>query len=740
MAKNFTLTRRVYQIGFWALCFWTIIIIVDYLTTYERMEQRESFIIWNLCIWSIVAISIVLTSGFIQKKIDLLETSKENFERIFNHFQDVFYQTDKFGIINMISPSIKRYCDYTPEEVIGKNVRDFYADESERQKLLKELLTNDEVNDFEIKIKTKRNKIIFTSVTSHLIKNELGETIGIEGILHDRTLQKLMEEETKKLYRAVHCSPTSVVITDSQGKIEYVNPKFENVTGYSFEEAVGQNPRILKSGNKSPEEYNELWQAILSGKEWRGEFKNKKKSGELYWELASISPVKNEEGDITNFVAIKEDITERKEIEEKLKLSEEKINLLVNSMEDIVFTLDCDEKFTGLYGQWIKRANLSSDFFFGKTALEIFGDEIGEVHHLANQKALLAENVIYDWTFISTFEEAIIQTSLSPIRDKNNSIIGILGVGREITELRVLENELRSKNIELESAVEKLTSMQNQLVQSEKMASIGQLTAGIAHEINNPLGYISSNLNRLQEYYDDLKSILEKWHFLIDHPTGIKLDEQINSITEFENKLDLEFLLKNFQTLLNVNIEGVCRISKIVKNMRAFSHISGGKLEPVNINKILDEVLLLIWNEIKYKAEVKRDFNEIPNIFGDCIELQQVFTNIIMNSVQAISDHGVIAIRTFAEDANITIEIKDNGCGIDDKIINKIFDPFYTTKKVGQGTGLGLWITKSIVEKNKGSISVQSKINEGTEFKISFPNIPLEPLKEELPFNIVETL
>lgn len=735
--NNKNLTKHVYEIGFLGLLLWTAIIFSLFTVNNGYLGVIDYKFLWHFTIWAIVSFSIVLTSGYIQKKIDCIEKTKETYQSIFEHFQDVFYQTDIRGNIIKISPSITRYSDYKVEEVIGKPVVSFYADPSEHRKLLNKIIVNGEVGDYEIKIKTKRGKIIYTTVNSHLIKDKAGKIIGIEGTLHDKTIQKIMEEETNKLQRAVQCSPASVVITDKFGNIEYVNPKFEQVTGYSYEEAIGQNPRILKSGYKSADEYSELWQAILSGKEWRGEFRNKKKNGELYWELASISPIKNEENEIVNFIAVKEDITERKEIEEKLQQSEEKINLLVNSMEDIVFTLDCEEKFTGLYGQWIKRANLSPDFFSGKTAVEIFGDELGAVHHQANEKALLGENIIYDWSFVSAFEEAIIQTSLSPIRNKNNEIIGILGVGREITEIRILETELRSKNAELQSAVEKLSAMQNQLVQSEKMASLGQLTAGIAHEINNPLGYISSNLNRLKEYYADLNSILDKWHSL-NNNNPITY-EQISEIIEFENELDLDFVMKDFQTLISANIDGVGRINKIVKNMRAFSHISGGKHEPVKLNKLLDEVLVLIWNEIKYKAEVKKDYSEIPEIFSDGIELQQVFTNILINAVHAIDSNGIIIIRTYLENNNVTAEVVDNGCGIDEKILNKIFDPFFTTKAVGQGTGLGLWITKSIVEKSKGTISVQSKVGDGTSFKISFPVIEETISAEEISKSILQT-
>lgn len=242
------------------------------------------------------------------------------------------------------------------------------------------------------------------------------------------------------LWQAINQNLASVVITDKHGNIEYVNPYFTATTGYELEDVIGKNPRILKSGLTSPDVHDDLWSSISTGKNWTGEFINRKKDGTIYWEHARITPVSNANGEITHYIAIKEDITARKLAEESQKESENRFRSLVNSMDDIVFTLDREQRHEGLYGRWIKTHNLSPEVFVGKTASEIMGEEAARIHEEANDRAFNGENVVYEWSLGGQS----IQTSLSPIYDQQGEVVRVVGIGRDITKLKEVEDKSRS--------------------------------------------------------------------------------------------------------------------------------------------------------------------------------------------------------------------------------------------------------------------------------------------------------
>lgn len=259
-----------------------------------------------------------------------LTKSEEKYRKIFENVQDVFYQTDINGFIISISPSIERYSGYSPAEVIGRKITDFYLNPNIRDKLLAEIHNKGEAVDFEIIFVRKSGKTIPCSVNSHFLYDDEKNVIGLEGSLRDISERKLHEEKIVKLSWAIEQSPISVVITDINGKIEYVNPKFTETSGYTYDEVIGQSPNLLKSGLTQSEVYKDLWETISKGKEWSGELQNKKKNGEVFWELVLVSPIKNSENIITNYLGIKEDITDKKRIIEELKTAKEKAEEMNN--------------------------------------------------------------------------------------------------------------------------------------------------------------------------------------------------------------------------------------------------------------------------------------------------------------------------------------------------------------------------------------------------------------------------
>jgi PAS domain S-box-containing protein len=263
---------------------------------------------------------------------------------------------------------------------------------------------------------------------------------------HTRNLMKF-EEQIQLLSIGIEQSPISIVITNLRGEIEYINPTFTSITGYTFEEVYKKNPNILKSGNTTPEEYKEMWNQLTSGHVWKGTFKNINKQGQEYWESATISPIKNKTGEIINYIGIKENITKQREMQEALVHSELKIKNIVNSSSDIVYTLDNEGKISGVYGDWIERAGKEKEFFLGKTTAEILNDS-SNAHDIQTKKALLGERVVYVWETKYKGISYFYQTALTPWI-VNGEQIGVLGVGRDITELNRIENALRDNEKKL---------------------------------------------------------------------------------------------------------------------------------------------------------------------------------------------------------------------------------------------------------------------------------------------------
>ena len=299
--------------------------------------------------------------------------------------------------------------------------------------------------------------------------------------------------------------------------------------------------------------------------------------------------------------------------------------------------------------------------------------------------------------------------------------------------------QIQTKNRTLEQTLKRLEDTQSQMIQSEKMASIGQLAAGVAHEINNPTGFVSSNLNTLTDYCGSMTELIEKYRAMKGHvnnsmqcegATGSDIAEAAKNISDFEQAIDIDYLLTDVSALISDCREGTDRIKKIVSDLMDFAHPGNEERQLVDLDKGLESTLNVVNNEIKYKASVHKSFGDIPIILGFPQQLNQVFMNILINAAQAIEGKGDIFITTKAEKGWVEVSIADTGCGINKENLTKIFDPFFTTKDVGKGTGLGMHIAYNIVAKNHGTIEVKSKVGEGTEFIIKLPVTPEDDEKK----------
>jgi len=293
-----------------------------------------------------------------------------------------------------------------------------------------------------------------------------------------------------------------------------------------------------------------------------------------------------------------------------------------------------------------------------------------------------------------------------------------------LLERQHAEHELKKQFQELEVTLERLKEAQSQVVQSEKMASLGLLAAGVAHEINNPVGFVLSNINTLGDYLDAIKRLIEQHTKLIETIETGNTEETsqiIEVIRGIYKDNDIEFILEDLQSLLVESADGMGRIRDIVSNLKSFSRVDDSDMREADINECIESTLKIIWNELKYNCDLKKDMGDLPLLYCFPGQLNQVFMNIIINAAHSIVEHGEIHIKTFLQDDTIIITISDNGCGISPENIDKLFNPFFTTKPIGEGTGLGLSISYGIIKKHGGTISVKSTEGKGTVFMISLP-------------------
>ncbi|NIC08079.1 histidine kinase [Halomonas sp. DX6] len=290
-------------------------------------------------------------------------------------------------------------------------------------------------------------------------------------------------------------------------------------------------------------------------------------------------------------------------------------------------------------------------------------------------------------------------------------------MAREIRERRQAQEALEREKEEQRALIRKLEEAHNQLLQSEKLASIGQLAAGVAHEINNPIGFVNSNLNTLRQYAEDLLRLLDAYE-AAESSLGAEAAEKI---AKLKAALELDYLREDIGTLIAESIDGTARVRRIVQDLRDFSRTEATDWQFADLHQGLESTLNVAANEIKYKAEVVREYGQLPAV--ECLpaQLNQVFLNLLVNAAQAIEERGTITVRTGCEGDQVWLAFADDGGGIPDELQSRIFDPFFTTKPVGQGTGLGLSLSYGIVQKHGGRIDVVSRPGEGTTFTLWLP-------------------
>jgi signal transduction histidine kinase len=295
--------------------------------------------------------------------------------------------------------------------------------------------------------------------------------------------------------------------------------------------------------------------------------------------------------------------------------------------------------------------------------------------------------------------------------NRGRSLVTLVALVVDNANLRTEQMErierLSQLNDEMHAMNARLQATQQQLLQSEKMASIGQLAAGVAHEINNPVGYVYSNISSLQGYVDELLAVVRHFRGKGDGPTPT---------------CDIDFLEEDIPQLMTETREGLDRVKKIVQDLKDFSRVDkSDDWEDANLVKGLESTLNIVQNEIKYKATVVKDLVPLPDVPCLPTQLNQVFMNLLVNAAQAIEQKGTITLRSGFDSEMVWVEVADDGCGMPADVQARIFEPFFTTKPVGKGTGLGLSVSYSIVQKHNGKIELRSAPGQGTSFRVMLP-------------------
>lgn len=453
---------------------------------------------------------------------------------------------------------------------------------------------------------------------------------------------------------------------------------------------------------------------------------------------------------VENSLKLQQDANKKLEIaRQNAKESELRFRTVVENAPLAIFAVDKTELFTLVEGQGLSNLDQISPKAVGKYLEDfspIYPEMVKDMRQALNGKEVISE---------AMFGENAFENHFVPLKDDKGKVLGMIGVSTDVTDRRKAQVELKTaydkikaaekklqgalkdekaSKEELANTFENLKSTQSQLVQQEKMASLGQLTAGIAHEINNPINFVYNGIDTLKMSMDELLGLLSKYEELEEDDAN--LDDLVDEIMDEKEDIGYEELVEDIQELVSDIKTGAVRTIEIVKGLRVFSRLDEEERKPAHMNESLDATLILLKNKTKDRISIKKFYDEGMkpiNCFPG--QLNQVFMNILNNAIQAMPEDKKdpeLQLYTELGEENVVIKLKDNGKGMPDKVKERIFEPFFTTKAVGVGTGLGMSISFGIIEKHGGTITVDSEEGVGTEFTITLPKkAPVVEKKEE---------
>jgi two-component system, NtrC family, sensor kinase len=414
--------------------------------------------------------------------------------------------------------------------------------------------------------------------------------------------------------------------------------------------------------------------------------------------------------------SVSERVTELQEKHDELSRAR---RMVATGKEEWEGTVDCvaDMLFLADPHRRIRRCNRTFREFVGRTYAEILGQPFDRLLSEAGIDAGLSLGKPVECFHARTGKWFVL--SHYPFEDASRSgTRGTIVTIHDSTERKKAAEQLTRKNLRLNEALAALKRSQARVLHQEKMASVGQLAAGVAHEISNPVGFVSSNLSTLAKYLSRIEGFLAAQSECI--AAGAP-PAQVESVRQQRAGLKIDYIMKDLEDLVRESMEGSERVQSIVADLNGFSRADESEYRQADLNECLGSTINIAWNEIKYKATLKKEFGEIPRTRCLPRQMNRVFMNLLVNAAHAIEEKGVITVRSWEEDGYVCVSVADTGRGIPEADLSRIFDPFFTTKKVGKGTGLGLSITYDIVKKHNGEITVRSEPEKGTVFTVRIP-------------------
>ena len=564
--------------------------------------------------------------------------------------------------------------------------------------------------------------------------------------------ESALRESEKRFRSMADSAPVAIWIAEKDGDRSYFNHAWLAFTGRSLAQELRRGWLGGMAAADRPAWESEVAAATAAGRAYSSEYHLRRHDGDYRWIAERAAPRLSSTGEVLGFIGSCLDISDLKAAAEALRRSRDDLEALVAertaeltganaALTDEIAQRRKAEESLRLTQYSVDRAT-DAVFWVGPDARILYANDaacrsLGYARDDLLKLRIFDFDPAFDATQWDAHWQKIKAAGAVTLESRHQAADGRLfpveiavnylefagreyhfAFVRDISERKRAEASLLASYEELKLINEKLAEAQNQLLQSEKMASIGQLAAGVAHEINNPIGFVSSNLVTLHGYVDDLLKLQDSYEKLESNPSDA---EQLAAIRQQRQSADLDFLRQDIPALLRETTDGVQRVRQIVKDLKDFSHVDEAEWQQADLHGCLDSTLNVVWNELKYKAEVVKEYGELPPV--DCIpaQLNQVFMNLLVNAAQAIAERGSIAIRTGCDGERVWVEVADSGQGIAPDHLKRIFEPFFTTKPIGKGTGLGLSVSYGIVKKHGGHIDVSSEPGHGTTFRVWLP-------------------
>lgn len=666
---------------------------------------------------------------------------KVNHLRLKN-MEEVLLNSEILTVVFRVKPSYKLLLKTKNQDWFTYSFDDFFRDgfinseiclndnfEYQKEEFEEFLLKDSKEITFKIKILENKNReIIWLKLLYHKSFELNGEIEKVQVVFSNITEEEEKNEKIRNLSKIIEQTSTAISIINEDGFIYYYNKSFFNdFKNISSVDSHNELFEMIEFSND--EDRITILNNLFSDNTYDCEIPVIKNEVEKWYKL-TILPLKNEQNYSEKKYAIfLDDITSHKLNQLKLIKNEEKYRRIFSNIHDVYLEFDTNGK--------VIEVSPSVKNVLGFNKNEIIGRMFSMMFSTLKDYDKMM-SILRSEKKINQFETTIkaknrtisaaISTKLTTYPDATEGVYTV--TLRDVSEKKMYEHNLLDMNKDLLKKNKEMKKMQTQLVQQEKMASIGQLAAGIAHEINNPTGYIMSNFRTFKDYIKDITDYLETEKELIAELEEKEISdlEKLGELKELAEEIDIEFILEDLPGMISESISGTNKIKDIVQNLKNFARQDlVDEVKEANVNDILEEGLKLVWNELKYSCKVEKNLGDIPDVKCYPNQLNQVFTNMFVNASHAIKDRyseemGTIKIETFNQTDSVVVMITDNGKGITKENLKNIYDPFFTTKEVGKGTGLGLNISYDIiVNKHKGKITCESVENDHTTFIMEIP-------------------